>query len=143
MVFVVADIPVAATNGQYANVRLTAHATAVGSTTPLAQTAGADTAGVDVVLGGRGSRHHSESAADQYHIRSAALTLTKTAAVISDPFNGTARPQGDPGRGDRVHDHRDQQQHDDGGGRRDRDRQHSGEHHVSAGQHHAERGRVA
>ena len=34
-------------------------------------------------------RDNSESAADQYHIRSAALTLTKTAAVISDPFNGT------------------------------------------------------
>ena len=34
-------------------------------------------------------RDNSESAADQYHIRSAALTLNKTAAIISDPFNGT------------------------------------------------------
>jgi hypothetical protein len=40
VVFVVADVPVAATNNQYANVRLTARATPVGSTTPLAETAG-------------------------------------------------------------------------------------------------------
>ena len=141
VVFVVADIPVAATNNQYANVRLTARATPVGSTTPLAQTTGPDTAGVDVVWADAG-RDNSESAADQYHIQSAALTLAKTAAVVCDPFNRTSRPQGDSGRARRVHDHRDQRQHDDGGGRRDRDRQHSGEHHVPAGQHHAERGRV-
>ena len=76
VVFVVADIPVAATNNQYANVRLTARATPVGSTTPLAQTAGPDTAGVDVVWADAG-RDNSETAADQYHIQSAALTLAK------------------------------------------------------------------
>src|ERR1044072_4127581 len=48
-VFVVADVPAGAANNSYANVRLTAQATPVRSTTPVAQTAGADTAGVDVV----------------------------------------------------------------------------------------------
>jgi uncharacterized repeat protein (TIGR01451 family) len=91
VVFVVADIPVAATNGQYANVRLQAIAAVPGTNgaTPAAQTAGADNpAAVDVVFADAG-RDATESAADQYEIRSAALTVTKNAAVISDPFNGT------------------------------------------------------
>ncbi len=96
MVFVVADIPVAATNNQYANVRLTARATPVGSTTPLAQTTGPDTAGVDVVWADA-ARDNSESAADQYHIQSAALTLNKTAAVVWDPFNLASDPKAIPG----------------------------------------------
>jgi uncharacterized repeat protein (TIGR01451 family) len=96
VVFVVADIPVAATNNQYANVRLTARATPVGSTTPLAETSGPDTAGVDVVWADAG-RDNSESAADQYHIQSAALTLAKSAAVVWDPFNLGADPKAIPG----------------------------------------------
>jgi uncharacterized repeat protein (TIGR01451 family) len=95
-VFVVADIPVAAINNQYANVRLTARATPVGSTTPLAETAGPDTAGVDVVWADAG-RDNSESAADQYHIQSAALTLAKTSAVVWDPFNLASNPKAIPG----------------------------------------------
>jgi len=94
-VFVLADVPAGATNNQYANVRLTARATPVGSTTPIAQTAGADTAGVDVVWADAG-RDNSESAADQYAV-SVALTLTKTAALISDPFNLTTNPKAIPG----------------------------------------------
>ena len=94
-VFVLADVPAAATNNQYANVRLTARATPVGSTTPIAQTAGADTAGVDVVWADAG-RDNSESAADQYAI-SVALTITKNVALISDPFNGTTNPKSIPG----------------------------------------------
>ena len=91
VVFVVADVPVAATNGQYANVRLQARAAVAGTAgaTLATQTAGADNpAAVDIVFADAG-RDATESAADQYEIRSAALTVTKTAAVISDPFNGT------------------------------------------------------
>jgi uncharacterized repeat protein (TIGR01451 family) len=91
VVFVVADVPVAATNGQYANVRLQARVAVPGTAgaTLATQTAGADNpAAVDIVFADAG-RDATESAADQYEIRSAALTVTKTAAVISDPFNGT------------------------------------------------------
>jgi len=94
-VFVVADIPAGAANNTYANVRLTAQATPVGSTTPIPQTAGADTAGVDVVWADAG-RDNSESAADQYAI-SVALTISKTVALISDPFNSTTNPKAIPG----------------------------------------------
>jgi uncharacterized repeat protein (TIGR01451 family) len=94
-VFVVSDIPAGAANNSYANVRLTAQATPVGSTTPIAQTTGADTAGVDVVYADA-ARDNSESAADQYAV-TVALTLTKTAALISDPFNGTTNPKSIPG----------------------------------------------
>jgi uncharacterized repeat protein (TIGR01451 family) len=94
-VFVLADVPAGATNNQYANVRLTARATPVGSTTPLAQTAGADTAGIDVVWADAG-RDNSESAADQYAV-SVALTLTKSVALISDPSNNTTNPKAIPG----------------------------------------------
>jgi uncharacterized repeat protein (TIGR01451 family) len=94
-VFVVADIPAGAANNSYANVRLTAQATPVGSTTPITQTAGADTAGVDVVYADAG-RDNAESAADQYAI-SVALTLTKSVALISDPFNSTTNPKAIPG----------------------------------------------
>ena len=94
-VFVVADIPAGAANDTYANVRLTAQATPVGSTTLIPQTAGADTAGVDVVWADAG-RDNSESAADQYAI-SVALTISKTVALISDPFNSTTNPKAIPG----------------------------------------------
>ena len=138
-VFVVADIPVTATNGQYANVQLAATATAAGTGTRrrCAQTARQpDTAGVDIVFGDGGAvaRNGIHEAADQYAIQSAALTVTKTAAVISDPFNLTSNPKAIPGAVVRVHDHRDQQQHDDGGGVGDRDRPDPDEHHVSLGQ---------
>ena len=94
-VFVLADVPAGAANNSYANVRLTARATPVGSTTPIAQTAGADTAGVDVVWADAG-RDNSESAADQYAI-SVALTISKTVALISDPLNSTTNPKAIPG----------------------------------------------
>ena len=138
VVFVVADIPVAATNNQYANVRLTARATPVGST----HAAGAD--GRPRYgrrrrrVGGRGSRQlrvgrgpvpHPVRCADGHQERSGGLRSVQP----------RRRPEGDPGRAGRVHDHRDQRQHDDGSRRRERDRQHSGEHHVRPGQHHAER----
>lgn len=99
VVFVLADIPVAASNNQYANVRLQAIAAVPGTNggTVATQTAGADNpAVVDIVFADAG-RDATESAADQYWIRSAALTVTKTATVISDPLNNTTNPKAIPG----------------------------------------------
>jgi uncharacterized repeat protein (TIGR01451 family) len=98
IVFVLADVPVAATNNQYANVRLQAIAAVAGTNggTLATQTAGADNpAVVDVVFADAG-RDATESAADQYWIRSAALTVTKNATVISDPIS-TSNPKAIPG----------------------------------------------
>ncbi len=98
VVFVLADVPVAATNGQYANVRLQAIAAVAGTNggTLATQTAGADNpAVVDIVFADAG-RDATESAADQYAIRSAALTISKSATVISDPFS-TSDPKAIPG----------------------------------------------
>lgn len=103
-VFVVADTPLAATNGQFATVRLTA-TTAVNNTpaTVLTQTTGAETPGtVDVVFGdtagaGDAARDGLHSADGQYAIQSAALAIAKASTVISDPFNGTTTPKSIPG----------------------------------------------
>jgi uncharacterized repeat protein (TIGR01451 family) len=98
VVFVLADIPVAATNTQYANVRLQAIAAVAGTSggTLATQTAGADNPTVvDIVFADAG-RDATESAADQYSIRSAALSVTKNATVISDPFS-TSNPKAIPG----------------------------------------------
>ena len=90
VVFIVADVPLTATNGQFANVQLQALAAQVGTNgaTLEGETPGADTAGVDVVFGDAG-RNASETADAQFAVQSAALTITKSSAIISDPFNGT------------------------------------------------------
>jgi uncharacterized repeat protein (TIGR01451 family) len=91
LVFVLANIPVAASNAQYANVRLTARAAVAGTNggTLATESGGADNpAAVDIVFADA-ARDATESAADQYAIVSAALTVTKTVAVVSDPFNLT------------------------------------------------------
>jgi uncharacterized repeat protein (TIGR01451 family) len=90
VVFIVADVPLTVINGQFANVRLTARAAVVGTNgaTLETETAGADTAGVDVVFADAG-RDAIETADDQYAVQSAALNITKTSSIISDPFNGT------------------------------------------------------
>jgi uncharacterized repeat protein (TIGR01451 family) len=100
IVFVLADIPVGATNGQYANVRLQAIAAVPGTNGGTLETATPTTTAdtptvVDVVFADAG-RDATESAADQYAIRSAALTVTKSATVISDLF-GTTNPKAIPG----------------------------------------------
>ncbi len=104
IVFVVADVPLTATNGQFASVRLTARAAVDGSpATLVTETVGAETPGaVDVVFGdgagaGDAARDAAFGADDQYEIRSAALTIAKTSTVISDPFNGTSSPRAIPG----------------------------------------------
>jgi uncharacterized repeat protein (TIGR01451 family) len=90
VVFIVADVPLTVTSGQFANVRLTARAAVAGTNgaTLETETAGADTAGVDVVLADAG-RDGQQTADDQFAVQSAALTITKTSSIISDPFNGT------------------------------------------------------
>lgn len=90
-VFVVVNVPLTATNGQFVNVRLEARAALPGTNggTPATETAGADTAGVDVVFGDTGE-DALESDLDQFAVRTAALVITKTSDVISDPFNGVS-----------------------------------------------------
>ena len=98
VVFIVADVPLTATNGQFSNVRLQARAAVPGTNgaTLEAETAGADTAGIDIVFGDAG-RDATQTADDQYSVQSAALTITKASTLISDPFNGTTNQKAIPG----------------------------------------------
>ena len=98
VVFIVVDVPLTATNGQFSNVRLQARAAVPGTNgaTLEAETAGADTAGIDIVFGDAG-RDATQTADDQYSVQSAALTITKTSTLISDPFNGTTNQKAIPG----------------------------------------------
>jgi uncharacterized repeat protein (TIGR01451 family) len=89
VVFIVADVDVAATNGQFANVELTARAAVAGTNgATLEVESGSDTAGIDVVLADAG-RDGLQAALDQFAVQSASLTITKSSSLISDPFNGT------------------------------------------------------
>lgn len=99
VVFIVADIPVGATNGQFANVQLSARAAVAGTAgaTLATETAGADTPGAVDIVFGDAARDATEAAADQYAVSSAALTVTKTSAVVNDPFNGATNPKAIPG----------------------------------------------
>lgn len=97
-VFVVVNIPNGAANAQVANVRLQARAAAPGTNgaTLETETAGADTAAVDIVFADAG-RDATQTADDQYFVQSAALAISKTSSVVSDPFNGTTQPKAIPG----------------------------------------------
>lgn len=99
-VFVVADIPVGATNGQQANITLTATTTIAGTATPVVATVGADTAGVDIVfadavtaelafVGTSVARDGQATARDAYRIASAVISVAKTSTLMCDPFNGS------------------------------------------------------
>jgi len=101
-VFVLADIPLTATNDQFANVQLAARAAVAGTNgaTFVTQTAGADNpAVIDVVFADIGVtlRDGIHEASDQYSIASAALSVQKTSALVSDPFNGATNPKAIPG----------------------------------------------
>lgn len=99
-VFVLANVPLGAANGQYANVQLAAQATDAGTANVVAETAGADDPNaVDVVFADTGAvaRDGIHEAADQYAIESAALSVAKTSSVVSDPFNGTTDAKAIPG----------------------------------------------
>jgi uncharacterized repeat protein (TIGR01451 family) len=118
-VFVVSDIPGTAVNGGVASLTLTAtayqdtvlvtgaYAPSVGSlaSAPAAQT-NTGTADnptfIDTVFGdvaGRtdGARNGDHSAGDQYNVVTAALTVTKSSTVVSDPFNLLVNPKAIPG----------------------------------------------
>ncbi len=114
-VYVIATIPVASVDSNYAIIDLTATTRdggAGGQGAVTTATAGADTAGVDVVLadgfddGGVGGLDGDTSdgvndgaftAQDAYLVASALITVTKTSAVISDPINLAVNPKRIPG----------------------------------------------
>lgn len=98
-VFVVVDVPIGATNGQFANVSLIAvtHDAGSGAASVTTETAGADNPGaVDVVFGDAGT-DGQETDNDGYAVSSAQLVISKASSVISDPFNGTTDPKAIPG----------------------------------------------
>ncbi len=99
-VFIVATIPAAAVNGDAANVELTAttHDGGAGGLGALtAESAGPDNpAVVDIVFGDAGGDGF-ETDQDSYLVITAALTIVKDSAVISDPINGTTNPFAIPG----------------------------------------------
>lgn len=85
-VFVVGTMPNSVADGANANVRLRAVSTETA-------TVGGDTPNVvDVVFADTG-RDNTEEAVAVYSAQSAALTATKSSAVISDPVNGTNSPK--------------------------------------------------
>jgi len=105
-VYVVCNIPAGLANGSNAVVSLTATARAGGTAASLGaaltETTGVNTAGVDIVFAdGTGtddsSRDAAHSARDAYRVVSAALTVTKTVALVCDPLNSTTNPKNIPG----------------------------------------------
>ena len=100
-VYIVADIPIGATNGQQANVSLTATTTTTATTTAVVQHTGADDpAVVEIVfadaatvelefVGASAARNALGTARDAYRIASAVISVTKTSLLICDPFNGS------------------------------------------------------
>lgn len=106
VVFVVSDIPLSLTTGAVAAVTLTATARESGTVgtqgAVVTQTSGANTAGMDTVFadaaGATDAQYDGKhSAKDDYTVLAAALTVTKTSTVISDPVNGTSNPKAIPG----------------------------------------------
>ena len=109
-VYVVSSIPLSPVNNDVASFHLRATTHDAGGAASLgtqtSQTSGPETAGtVDVVFAdAQGSdttndiaRDGEHSSQDDYIIASAVLTVQKTSAVISDPFNGTSDPKRIPG----------------------------------------------
>ncbi len=101
-VLIVADTPVTATNGQTAIFDLQAQVVDAGTTTVTAQSAVANTAGVDVVwadVAGAvdAARDGKHSALATYTVGSSAISVAKTVTVLCDPFNGSSNPKNIPG----------------------------------------------
>jgi uncharacterized repeat protein (TIGR01451 family) len=96
-VYIIGDIPLNVVNGNTALVDL--QATAVEPPAPnnyggaagsvIASTPGANTAGIDTVLGDT-DNNGVENDTNVYTVSSATLQVTKSVAVIDDPINGTA-----------------------------------------------------
>lgn len=107
-VYIVSDIPAVQVTGDiaaYALIATTHDAGAAGLGALTAETAGPDTAGIDVVFGDAANanvpadtaRDGEGSDRSAYQVSAAALTVTKTSAVYSDPFNSTTNPKAIPG----------------------------------------------
>ena len=97
-VFVVATIPAGRANGDDAVITLTTQAreggTAAAQGAVVAQTTGANTAGMDTVFADTAgvtdaARDGQFSARDDYSVSAATLSVTKVSRVISDPINST------------------------------------------------------
>ncbi len=102
-VLVVADTPAGRTNGETAVQDLVAATWDAGGGLVTAQTTTA-TAGVDVVFAdiagsatGDIARDGRHSAFGTYTVAAASISILKTAATYSDPFNGTTNPKAIPG----------------------------------------------
>lgn len=97
-VFVVVDMPISAVDTNVGNVSLTAvtHDAGSGATSVTTETAGPDTAAVDVVLADAG-RDGTEADNDGYLVSAANLTISKVSSVLNDPFNGGTDPKAIPG----------------------------------------------
>lgn len=105
-VFVVANVPLGLTTGAVAAVTLTATGreggTAGSQGGALTQTTGANTTGIDTVFADTAgatdaARDAAFSAKDDYTIQAAALTVTKTSRLLTDPLNGSTNPKAIPG----------------------------------------------
>lgn len=107
-VFLVGAIPVARVNGDVAGVTLTAQARASGGVgsqgAVIAETVGANTAGMDTVfadaagpVAGDAARDGKASDDDDYTVSAPTLTVTKQSRVVSDPINGSTNPKLIPG----------------------------------------------
>ena len=105
-VFVVSDIALSATNGQDADLLLSA--TAHAGTTPgslgavLTSSAGPDTDSVQTVLADSAGTDDVAydgiyNAQGSYTVSAASLTVTKASRVLSDPVNATTNPKAIPG----------------------------------------------
>ena len=102
-IYVVGTAGLTLVNGDIANVNLQAIVADAGGPAGLgADTAddfgNADTAGIDVVFAEGGALGDGIlDAQDGFTVSSAALSITKTATLISDPFNGITNPKAIPG----------------------------------------------
>jgi hypothetical protein len=104
-VYGVCDIPAGQANGSNAVVSLTATARAGGAAASLGAAlteTGANTAGVDIVFADDAgtddaNRDAAHSARDAYRVVAAALTVTKTVALVCDPLNSITNPKNIPG----------------------------------------------
>lgn len=105
-VFVVSDVPLTQSSGDVATVVLTAVAHAGGGAgtrgTRLTNSAVNAVDAIDTVLADGAGRTDvqydgSFSAADDYAVTAAALSVVKTSTVISDPVSGTTAPKAIPG----------------------------------------------
>lgn len=105
-ILIVADIPAPQTNGQTAVFNLLAQTVDSGTTNVTTETAGANTAGVDVVFadiagsagaGTDDARDGKHSVSATYTIATSAITVTKTVSVLCDPYNIDTNPKNIPG----------------------------------------------